>query len=215
MRIGTIRRIIAFIYNIMELSLWLLFVVTFASALAIPGPNAAYAIAQTLSHGPKQGIMAASGFAFASGLNIIIVMTGLGIVLSRYMNVLIYLKWVGVGYLLVMAYRAFTAIPAAPNAKTEVKNSRVFSFAVIVSLSNPKVLLINIMLLPLFLVPEKSIFLQGGVITVTATVLSFVVYSSYALFASKFIAKLRAKTANRIVGSIYTCAAGALASIQK
>ncbi len=199
----------------MEFSLWLLFILTFASALAIPGPNAAYAIAQTLSNGSQKGLLASAGFAFASGLNIVIVLTGLGLILSQFIDVLIYLKWIGVCYLLYMAYKAFTADPANPQPKGEIKNSRVFAFAVMVSLSNPKVVLINIMLLPLFLVPEKSLVLQGAIMAVTGTVLSFIVYSTYALIASKFISKLKTKTANRVVGSIYTGAGVALASINK
>ncbi|MDH3693576.1 MAG: LysE family translocator [Gammaproteobacteria bacterium] len=199
----------------MELSLWLLFVVTFASALAIPGANAAYAIAQTLSNGPQKGLLASAGFAFATGLNIVIVLTGLGLILSRFIDVLIYLKWIGVCYLLYMAYKAFTADAANPQAKNAVKNSRVFAFAVMVSLSNSKVVLINIMLLPLFLVPEKSLVLQGIVIMATGTVLSFIVYSAYALIASKFISRLKTKIANRVVGSVYTGAGVALASINK
>ncbi len=199
----------------MDFSLWLLFIVTFSSALAIPGPNAAYAIGQTLSYGPKQGIVASAGFAFASGLNLVIVMTGLGLILSQFMNILIYLKWMGVGYLLFMAYKAFKAGPASSKPSGEIKNSRVFAFAVMVSLSNPKVILFNLMLIPLFLVPEKSILLQGAVITMTGTVLSFFVYSAYALFASKFISKLKTRTANKVVATAYLGAAGALASIQK
>jgi homoserine/homoserine lactone efflux protein len=199
----------------MELSLWLLFVATFASALAIPGPNAAYAIAQTLSYGPKQGLVAAAGFAFASGLNLVIVMTGLGLILSQFMSILIYLKWIGVCYLLFMAYKVFRADPAAPRAKGEIRNSRVFLFAVMVSLSNPKVVLINLMLLPLFIVADRSMLLQGAVITITGTLLSFVIYAVYALLASKFIAKLKTRTANRVVAVAYTCAAGALSTIQK
>lgn len=199
----------------MDISLWVLFIATFASALAIPGPNAAYAIAQTLNHGPRQGLLASAGFAFASGLNIVIVMTGLGLILSRFAGVLFYMKWVGVAYLLYLAVRAFRADPAAPKPKGELSRSRVFLVAVLVSLSNPKVVLINIMLLPLFLSPGRSILVQGVVITVTAIVLSFLVYSAYALLASKFIARLKTKTANRVVGTTYTVAAGALASIQR
>jgi hypothetical protein len=37
-------------------------------------------------------LLASSGFASASGLNIVIVLTGLGLVLSRFVDVLIYLK---------------------------------------------------------------------------------------------------------------------------
>ena len=199
----------------MDLNLWLLFVLMFSSVLAIPGPNAAYAIGQTLSNGPRSGLVASAGFAFASGLNIVIVLTGLGLILSQFIGVLIYLKWMGVCYLLYMAYKAFTADPANPKPKGDIKSTRIFAFAVLVSLSNPKVILANLMLLPLFLVPEKSMVVQGAVISITGMLLSFFVYAAYALLASKFIAKLKTKTANRVVGATYTVAAGALASIQK
>ena len=160
-------------------------------------------------------LIASAGFAFASGLNLILVMTGLGLILSQYMHLLIYLKWLGVSYLLYMAYKIYSADPAAPKPSGEIKNSRVFGFAVLVSLSNPKVVLFNLMLLPLFLVPDKPLLVQGIVITITGTLLSFIVYSAYALFASKFIARLKTKTANKVVATAYLGAASALASINK
>lgn len=199
----------------MTTSLWLLFVVTFVSALAIPGPNAGYAIAQTLTNGPKSGLLASAGFAIASGLNLLIVMAGLGLLLASNMHILIYLKWIGVGYLLYMAYKVFTANPGALKRKPDTNKTRIFLFAILVSLSNPKVVLINMMLLPVFLSPDKPIVIQGAVIVVTGTVLSFFVYSVYALFASKFMSKLKSRTTNKIVGVIYMSAAGALATISK
>lgn len=199
----------------MAISLWVLFVVTFVSALAIPGPNAGYAIAQTLTNGPKSGLLASAGFAFASGLNLLIVMAGLGLLLANNMHILIYLKWIGVGYLLFMAYKVFTANPSSLNTKPDASKTRIFLFAILISLSNPKVVLINMMLLPVFLSPDKPILIQGAVIVVTGTALSFFVYSAYALFASKFMSKLKSKTTNNIVGVIYTSAAGALATISK
>jgi homoserine/homoserine lactone efflux protein len=199
----------------MTISLWLLFVVTFISALSIPGPNAGYAIAQTLTNGPRSGLLASAGFAFASGLNLIIVMAGLGLLLANNMHILIYLKWVGVAYLLFMAFKVITANPSSLDTKADTSRTRIFLFAVLVSLSNPKVVLINMMLLPVFLSPDKPIFIQGAVIVVTGTILSFLVYSAYALFASKFMSKLKTKTTNRIIGAIYTSAAGALATIGK
>jgi homoserine/homoserine lactone efflux protein len=199
----------------MTISLWLLFVVTFVSALAIPGPNAGYAIAQTLTNGAKSGLLASAGFAFASGLNLLIVMAGLGLLLANNMHILIYLKWIGVGYLLFMTYKVFTANPSSLSTKSDTSKTRIFLFAILVSLSNPKVVLINMMLLPVFLSPDKPILIQGAVIVGTGTVLSFFVYSAYALFASKFMSKLKSKTTNKIVGAIYASAAGALATISK
>ncbi len=199
----------------MNISLWFLFVVTFVSALAIPGPNAGYAIAQTLTNGPKSGLLASAGFALASGLNLLIVMAGLGLLLAHNMHILIYLKWVGVGYLLFMAYKVFTANSDSQNAKPDASNTRIFLFAILVLLSNPKVVLINMMLLPVFISPDKPILLQGAVIVVTGTILSFFVYSAFALFASKFMSNLKSRTTNKVIGTIYMSAAGALATISK
>lgn len=199
----------------MTISLWLLFVLTFVSALSIPGPNAGYAIAQALTNGPRSGLLASAGFAFASGLNLFIVMAGLGLLLADNMHILIYLKWIGVAYLLFMAFKVFTASSKSVDTKADTSKTQIFLFAVLISLSNPKVVLINMMLLPVFLSPDKPILIQGTVLVATGTVLSFFVYSAYALFASKFISKLKTKTTNRIIGAIYTSAAGALATISK
>jgi homoserine/homoserine lactone efflux protein len=199
----------------MTISLWLLFVVTYASALSIPGANAGYAIAQALTNGPKSGLLASAGFAVATGLNLLIVIAGLGLLLASNIHILFYLKWAGVAYLLYMAFKVITADPSSQGTKANTSKTRVFLFAILVSLSNPKVVLTNIMLLPLFLSPDKPIFIQGAVIVATCSILSFFVYSAYALFASKFLSKLKTKTTNRIVGVIYTSAAGALATISK
>jgi len=77
------------------------------------------------------------------------------------------------------------------------------------------VVLIKLMLLPLFIVADRSMLLQGAVMTITGTLLSFAIYAAYALLASKFIAKLKTPTANCVVAVACTCAAGALSTIQK
>ncbi|RXJ73220.1 hypothetical protein CS022_10775 [Veronia nyctiphanis] len=89
----------------MTLSLWFLYVITFGAAIALPGANAAYAIAQGMTNGVRGGLMAASGFALATALNQGIVLAGLGLLLSSHMDILIYLKWAGVAYMLVLATR--------------------------------------------------------------------------------------------------------------
>ena len=161
------------------------------------------------------GLLASAGFAIASGLNIVIVMSGLGILLSEFVHILAYLKWAGVAFLLYLAVKAFRATASNGSQKSTPKRSHVFGFAVLVSLTNPKVLLGNIMILPLFLDPSLPFLSQAIVITGTATVLSFCIYSTYALVASRFISNLKSKTANRVVGSIYLGAGAALASLNK
>ncbi len=199
----------------MELSLWFLFIATFTSALAIPGANVGYAIAQSMNYGARFGVIASAGFAVASGLNLILVMAGLGLLISQFAHVFVYLKWVGVMYLLYLGYKAFTAPIANPQSQHEARKSHVFGFAVLVSLSNPKVVLMNLMLLPLFLDTSRPILWQGTIIVITGMVLSFLVYSAYALFASKLLSHVKTRTANKIVGTAYVGAALALTKVGK
>ncbi len=199
----------------MDLSLWFLFIATFASALAIPGANVGYAIAQSMNYGSRFGLIASAGFSVASGLNLVLVMAGLGLLISQFAQVLVYLKWIGVAYLLYLGYKAFTAPIANPQSQHKARKSHVFWFAILVSLSNPKVVLMNLMLLPLFLDTGRPIFLQGTVIVITGMALSFVVYSAYALFASKLLSHVKTHTANKIVGTAYFGAALALTKVGK
>ena len=60
--------------------------------------------------------------------------------------------------------------------------------------------------------PQYSYLLQAVVLSISAMVVSFTVYSSYSVVASAFKNGLvSSKFANQVVGSIYLGAAGALA----
>jgi threonine/homoserine/homoserine lactone efflux protein len=197
----------------MDPGLWFLFALTFSSALAVPGANVAYAVAQTLDHGPWKGILASSGFAVASGLNIAIVLAGLGFIVKSHVNLLYYLKWVGVAYLVFLAIRSFAGSSNNSQASQDDGGARIFLFAILVSLTNPKVLLGNILVLPLFLNAEKPFVLQAIVMIATGCMLSFLIYSFYAVVVSQILNRLEKKNAGRVVGVIYLFAASMLASI--
>ena len=199
----------------MTLSLWFLYVITFGAAIALPGANAAYAIAQGITNGVRGGLMAASGFALATALNQGIVLAGLGLLLSSHMDILIYLKWAGVAYMLVLAYKAWNAKPSSEQQAESISRARIFFTAILVSLSNPKVILVNMMLLPVYISADKPLATQAVTILCTGAIISFCVYASYAFFASKFITRLKSKAANNVVASIYASAAGALAMVNR
>jgi len=50
----------------MDNSLLILFTLTFLPAVAVPGPNAAFAVAQSLRYGHKKAMLAPLGFAAAT-----------------------------------------------------------------------------------------------------------------------------------------------------
>ncbi|MBV1920133.1 MAG: LysE family translocator [Pseudomonadales bacterium] len=197
----------------MDLTLLALFVVTFASVLILPGPNAAFSVAQSLKYGFSKSIYVPLGFMSATGFHAIIVFSGLGVIVQEYAFLLVVLKWIGVAYLLFLAFKTFASqqlkLERSPLVASKFK---MYQSALLVSLTNPKALLASVLIYPLFVSGDGSYLFQAIVLTVFAMAISFTVYSMYGLLSSVFKDKLAASSlANKIVGGLYVGAAGVLA----
>jgi homoserine/homoserine lactone efflux protein len=92
---------------------------------------------------------------------------------------------------------------------------RLVTRAALVSLSNPKSIYWSMAVVPQFLLPEYSLWPQVLVLSLTAGVISLLVYSTYAAFAAPLARWLgatgRSRVLNRLMGTLYFAAAGALA----
>ena len=200
----------------MEFTSLTLFAVTFASILLLPGPNSAFVVGQSLRYGAIGSLSASIGFASATGLHAILVFSGIGLIVQKYMIALVLLKWLGVCYLLYLAYRAFTAkVSVIDVHPQDISSLRMYLTAMFVSLTNPKALLASLMLYPLFINQSQPFLLQALLLTFTAMVISFGVYSAYGFAASSLKGRLSGSMfANNLIGGLYLGAAGALASKQ-
>ena len=197
----------------MDLTLLAIFVVTFASVLILPGPNAAFSVAQSLKYGFLKSIYVPLGFMSATGIHAILVFSGLGVLVQEYAFLLVVLKWTGVAYLLFLAFKAFTSQPSDVGHSPLVASKfKMYQSALLVSLTNPKAFLASLLIYPLFVSDEGSYLFQALVLTVLAMAISFTVYSMYGLLSSVFKDKLAGSSlANKIVGGLYVGAAGVLA----
>ena len=198
----------------MDLTLLALFVVTFASILILPGPNAAFSVAQSLKYGFSKSIYVPLGFMSATGLHAIVVFSGIGVIIQEYALSLVILKWIGVAYLLFLAFKAFTSQPSKVDRfPLLISKFRMYQSALLVSLTNPKAFLASLLIYPLFVSAEHSYLFQALVLTLFAMVISFTVYSMYGLLSSVFKDKLvGSSVANKVVGGLYTSAAAVLAA---
>jgi len=201
----------------MDASLLMLFALTFVPAVAIPGPNAAFAVAQSIKYGYKKAMLAPLGFAAATAIHVTLIFSGVGFLVARYAEVFILLKWVGVVYLFYMAYKAFKSVANSVVAcEIEVSPLKIFSYSILVSLTNPKAILVGVLVFPLYISSNAPFAPQAVAIGLTAMLISFVVYTVYVLSALSLANKLRTnKSSNRVVGSIYVGAGIALASVNK
>ena len=194
--------------------LLLAFVPVFASVLALPGPNAAFAVGQSLKYGVVRSLCVPLGFMLATGLHAAMVLSGLGVLVLQYANALVVLKWLGVLYLLYLGYKAFTARASVLAVSPEPMSGRtMLTTAMLVSLTNPKALLASLMLYPLFIRDAGSYAAQSVALGLVAMAVSFGIYAGYVLAASLVRRRLvRSHRANKIVGAFYLGAAGALAA---
>jgi len=143
--------------NIMDASLLILFALTFVPAVAVPGPNAAFAVAQSLKYGHRKAMLAPLGFAAATAIHVTLIfsgvgISGVGILIAKHSEIFILLKWVGVAYLFYMAYKAFSSDSNSIFASNiEVSPIKIFSHSILVSLTNPKAILVGVLVFPLYI----------------------------------------------------------------
>ena len=201
----------------MDASLLILFALTFIPAVAIPGPNAAFAVAQSIKYGYRKAMLAPLGFAAATAIHVTLIFSGVGILLARHAELFIMLKWVGVCYLFYMAYKAFKNTDNREFvSNVEISPLRIFSYSILVSLTNPKAILVGVLVFPLYINSSEPFAPQAIAIGIIAMLTSFFVYSAYVICAVSLASKLKAsKSSSRVVGSIYVGAGVALASVNK
>jgi len=201
----------------MDASLLILFAITFIPAVAIPGPNAAFAVAQSIKYGHRKAMLAPLGFAAATAIHVTMIFSGVGLLIAKHSEIFILLKWVGVTYLLYLAYKALknTSNMVFVN-DVDVSPLKIFSHSILVSLTNPKAILVGVLVFPLYINRQIPFAPQAVAIGLTAMLISFLVYSTYVFCALSLANKLKtSRSSNRVVGSIYAGAGLALASVNK
>lgn len=132
--------------------------VLFASvALAftvVPGPSNLYILARGIGHGPRPAMAGAVGCATGAIVYVVATVIGLSAVLASSTTVLAAIHYAGGAYLVYMGVRAFRSPPAVPSAvAVDTGPTRLwpsYRQGLLVELSNPKVALFFLALLPQF-----------------------------------------------------------------
>ncbi len=129
----------------------LTFCAVYALAVAAPGPGVAAVIARGLAHGLKGAPAFVAGFLVGDLIWFAIAATGLAALAKTAATLFVVIKWVGVAYLLYLAYRLWTA----PAERVDVGAAdrrqhgwRAFLASALLTLSNPKTILFFLALLP-------------------------------------------------------------------
>ena len=196
--------------------------IIFAGALLIaagsPGPSIAALIARVLSRGPRDVFPFLLAMWLGEMVWLSCAVLGLAAIAESFHYVFVAIKWIGVAYLLFLAYKMWTA-PAdtSGGALPEAGSGRKLFFAgLTVTLGNPKIMMFYVALLPT-IIDINAVTLSGWaeLVAVMFAVLIFVDLA-WVLFAAKARLLLKSsravKIANRTSAGLMAGAAAAIAA---
>ncbi len=154
-----------------------------------PGPNMIYLISRSLSQGKKAGVVSLIGVMCGFLFHILMVSFGLTAILFAVPYAFIVVKFLGVGYLLYLAYKTVTSenkiFDAEQNLKTD-KPLKLFNIGLMTNVLNPKMAVFYLSFFPQFIVPEYgSILSQSFQLGIIQIVISFSINFLIVISAAK------------------------------
>ena len=126
-----------------------------------PGADMMFCLGQGLKAGRGAAMAANFGIAAGGMIHALLAALGLGALVAAHPAAFEAIRWLGVVYLLWLAFGALRSSPFAAEVQVEmVPTSRVFLQALTVNLLNPKVILFILAFLPQFVTPARPLLPQ-------------------------------------------------------
>ena len=171
-----------------------------------PGTPRVVIVSYSMNYGVKNCIWTALGDVSANLFQATLVIFVIGTFLSDNPNFLNFFKWLGVIYLMYLAYDVYKSSPKDVNSKI-ISTKSVFSFykdGFLVAGTSPKAWLFFPLIFPQFIDFNTNYIVQFFILITTYVVLDFVSLIGYALLAQKLITWIKAnpKTINTISASV-------------
>ena len=171
-----------------------------------PGTPRIVIISYSMNYGVKNCIWTALGDVSANLFQATLVIFVIGTFLLDNPNFLNFFKWIGVIYLIYLAYDVYQSSPKNLNSKI-ISTKSVFSFykdGFLVAGTSPKAWLFFPLIFPQFIDFNTNYIVQFFILITTYVVLDFISLIGYALLAQKLITWIKAnpKTINTISASV-------------
>lgn len=140
----------------MASSLFLAFLGTVFIINISPGPAMMFTLHQSQTNGLKSGILAALGVEF--GVFIYVILTALGIAtfFAHYPTLYMLFQLAGAVYLLYLAYKSWPRTATPTKSRLSDGGHKAFLKGLLINLTNPKIVLFFISLIPQFVPPGSG-----------------------------------------------------------
>ena len=171
-----------------------------------PGTPRIVIVSYSMNYGVKNCIWTAFGDITANLFQATLVIFVIGTFLSDNPNFLNFFKWLGVIYLIYLAYDVYKTLPKDINSKI-ISTKSIFSFfkdGFLVAGTSPKAWLFFPLIFPQFIDFNSNYVIQFIILITTYIVLDFLSLIAYAMLAQKLITWIKAnpKTINTISASV-------------
>lgn len=183
------------------------FIVAAMLLIAMPGPNVAVIVANSVAYGARFGLLTVVGTSTAGIVQLSLTILGMSTALGLLGSWFAWLRWLGVAYLLYIGFRAWRA-PALDLAavRAQPRNRRTIVMrGFMVALTNPKTLLFYGAFFPQFVDPAGSLpaAAQMLVLALIYVCISITLDSVWALGAARLRGWLaaRQRLQNRVTGA--------------
>ena len=171
-----------------------------------PGTPRVVIVSYSMNYGVQNCVWTALGDITANFIQATLVIFVLGSFFSDNPTFLNFFKWIGVIYLLYLAYDVYKSSPKDINSKIILSKS-IFSFfkdGFLVAGTSPKAWLFFPLIFPQFIDFNSNYIFQFFILITTYVVLDFLSLIGYAMLAQKLIIwiKTNPKTINTISASV-------------
>ena len=170
-----------------------------------PGLPRVVIVSHTLNYGLKRSIWTAVGDVTANIIQGILVVFLIGSFLSDNPQILYYLKWAGILYIVYLAYDAYTAKISSINSREQSTKS-ILSFykdGFMVAGLSPKAIIFFGTIFSSFINFESNVFSQFIILMITYVVLDFLTLMVYGMAAEKISIWLKSKP--KVLNTISAC----------
>ncbi len=170
-----------------------------------PGPPRVVIVSHTLNYGLNRSVWTAFGDISANTIQAILVVFLIGSFLSDNPQILYYLKWAGIFYIVYLAYDTLTSKIRSFDIKGQNLKSPLsfYKDGLLVAGLSPKAILFFGTIFPSFINFNSNIISQFLILLITYVVLDFITLIIYGLAAEKISVWLRGKP--RLINTISAC----------
>ena len=186
----------------MPFDLLILFFSTSLLLCLIPGPDNLFVLSESLVFGSRSGLLVVLGLCTGLILHTSLVALGLAALLATSEQLLIFIKVMGMSYLLYLAVLSWkdSGQLSASKPRRQLGSWQLYRRGIIMNSTNPKVALFFLAFLPQFVdVSYGTIAVQVMLLGFLFILSTILVFGAIALLAGRYSERLNQSTQNRMI----------------